>query len=279
MGKGDDMSERNDLVARIAQVTNIHPEKVCEVVQLALEELHRIMIVDEKGPTAAVMEACFSFGGEAAFHLIGLFASEHAYHGRDDDAGMWSEVAIRFIPGAYAEGCDRIAPWFNEKTAGRLRLDAEIKKRASSTSKNDERDPDCPMPQHFDTLEAWEQHLTSLRALADNTTLKSEMIEYAEDVIARKQQGKPFSPAAALAMGRAAILAGLKHGDPQLARAGQELLNKTNAELDSQKGQTASPSELPSSPNDEALSRPVRDWDEDVLNAALENWPEPKAKP
>lgn len=98
---------------------------MCEVVQRALEELHCISIVDEKGPTAAAMEACFSFGDKAAFHLIGLFASEHAYHGRRDNAGMWNEVAMRFIPSAYAEGCARISPWFAEKTAGRLRLDRD----------------------------------------------------------------------------------------------------------------------------------------------------------
>src|SRR5580765_2793649 len=130
LGKGDDMSERNDLATRIAQATGVRPEKVCEVVQLALEELHRITIVDEKGPTAAVMEACFSFGGAAAFHLIGLYASEHQYHGRDDDAGIWAEVGRRFIPTEYVEGCVRIAPWFAEKTADRLGLDADIRNRS-----------------------------------------------------------------------------------------------------------------------------------------------------
>ena len=30
---------------------------------------------------------------------------------------------------------------------------------------------------------------------------------------------------------------------------------------------------------DEALNNPIRDWDEDVLDAALKNWPEPKATP
>jgi hypothetical protein len=34
------------------------------------------------------MATCFSFGADAAFHLIGLFASEHHYHGRHDDAGV-----------------------------------------------------------------------------------------------------------------------------------------------------------------------------------------------
>jgi hypothetical protein len=121
--------EGNSLVIRIAQSTGLQPEKVAEVVQLALEEIHRIAIVDEKGPTAAVMEACFSFGEKAAFHLIGLYVSEHDYHGRGDDAGIWNEVAMRFIPTAYAEGCDRMAPWFSEKTPDRLLLDADKPRR------------------------------------------------------------------------------------------------------------------------------------------------------
>jgi hypothetical protein len=129
----DDMSEKNDLLTRIAQATGVQPKKVDEVVQLALQELHRITIVDEKGPTAAVMEACFSFGGEAAFHLIGLYVSEHDYHGRHDDAGIWNEVAMRFIPDEYRDGCKRIAPWFAEKTAARVDLDAAIQNRSKST--------------------------------------------------------------------------------------------------------------------------------------------------
>jgi hypothetical protein len=137
------MSDQNDLATRIAQATGIQPEKVCKVVQLALQDLHRITIVDEKGLTAAIMEACFSFGGEAAFHLIGLFATDHAYHGRNDDAGIWNEVAMRFIPSAYREGCARIAPWFAKKTPERLRLDADIRERSRSMSKHDEqRDTD-----------------------------------------------------------------------------------------------------------------------------------------
>jgi len=100
-------------------------------VQLALQELHRITIVDEKGPTAAAMEACFSFGSKAAFHLMGLFASEHDYHGRKDDAGVWSEIAMRFIPTAFQEGCGRIAPWFAEKTVARRELDAAIRAKTS----------------------------------------------------------------------------------------------------------------------------------------------------
>jgi hypothetical protein len=199
-GNGDDMSERNGLATRIAQATSVQPEKVCEVVRLALEELHRISIIDEKGPTAAVMESCFSFGGEAAFHLIGLFVSEHDYHGRNDDAGIWSEVAKRFIPSEYAEGCARIAPWFREKTADRLGLDAAIRNRSRSISKNDERDADCSMPQEslqvalidepspFDTLATWVQYLAMLRRMPDNAALRPEMISHAEHVIARKKR-------------------------------------------------------------------------------------------
>lgn len=109
----------DNLAMRIGLAAGVEPEKVAQVVQLALESLHRITVVDKKGPTAAVMEACFSFGGASAFHLIGLFASEHDYHGRSDDAGVWTEVAMRFIPDAYREGCERIAPWFAEKKAAR----------------------------------------------------------------------------------------------------------------------------------------------------------------
>lgn len=78
--------ERKGVALRIARTTGVQPDKVGEVLQLALEELHRIAIVDEKGPTAAAMETTFSFGAEAAFHLMGLFATEHDYHGRKDEA-------------------------------------------------------------------------------------------------------------------------------------------------------------------------------------------------
>jgi hypothetical protein len=36
---------------------------------------------------------------------------------------------MRFIPAAYREGCERIAPWFAEKTAARRELDAAIRDR------------------------------------------------------------------------------------------------------------------------------------------------------
>jgi hypothetical protein len=231
-GKGDDMSERNGLATRIAQATSVQPEKVCEVVRLALEELHRISIIDEKGPTAAVMESCFSFGGEAAFHLIGLFVSEHDYHGRNDDAGIWSEVAKRFIPSEYAEGCARIAPWFREKTADRLGLDADIRHSSTSMSKNDERNTGCSSPQDqpqltalidppspFATLETWEQHLDELRRMPENTAMRRQLIALAEKEIASKRRGTPVSPAAALATG--------------LAKAGQRLIDETDVALPS----------------------------------------------
>jgi hypothetical protein len=59
--------------------------------------IHRITIIDERGTTAAVMEACFSFGDKAAFHLIGLYVSEHDYHGRDDEAGVLAIEASYFV--------------------------------------------------------------------------------------------------------------------------------------------------------------------------------------
>ena len=117
-----------------------------------LEELHRISIVDEKGPTAAVMEACFSFGAEAAFHLIGIYASEHNYHGRDDDAGVWAEVAKRFIPTAYREGCDRVAPWFSEKTADRLELDFAIRHQRQQRPKLSKDQARLPTPSEMDEM-------------------------------------------------------------------------------------------------------------------------------
>ena len=67
----------NDLATRIAQDTGVNPEKVGDVIQHALEELHRMATVDQKDSTAAVMEACFSSGAKAAFHLIGLYATDH----------------------------------------------------------------------------------------------------------------------------------------------------------------------------------------------------------
>jgi hypothetical protein len=117
------MVAKMDLASRIGQTAGVEPEKVCEVVTLALEEFHRLTIVDEKGPTAAVMEACFAFGADAAFHLMGFLSSEHDYHGRIDEARVWNEVAMRFIPEAHRKGCERIAPWFSEKTPARVRLD------------------------------------------------------------------------------------------------------------------------------------------------------------
>jgi hypothetical protein len=122
-----DRHNHGDLASRIAKVTGVDAARVGQVIRLALEELHRISIVDELGPTAAVEETCFSFGPEVAFHLIGLYVSEHDYHGRDDDAGIWAEVAKRFFPTEYREGCARIARWFSEKTDDRLALDVGIR--------------------------------------------------------------------------------------------------------------------------------------------------------
>jgi hypothetical protein len=90
--------DKNLLVTRIAQETGLEPEKIAEVIRLCLAGLHRITIVDEKGSTAAVMETCFSFGADAAFHLIGLYVSEHQGHGRSDDARVWNEVAVKTRP-------------------------------------------------------------------------------------------------------------------------------------------------------------------------------------
>jgi hypothetical protein len=132
------MTDRRDKVepiTRMVQATGLEPEKICEVVYLYLAEMHRIMIVDEKGPTAAAMQTCFSFGADAAFHLFGLYASQDQYHGRDDDAGVWNEVAMRFIPQAHRQGCERVASWFSERTPARASLDDHLKNRARTSSK------------------------------------------------------------------------------------------------------------------------------------------------
>jgi hypothetical protein len=134
------MGDQPDLATQIGQATGVDPGRVQEIVQLALEELHRITIVHENGPKEAMLEACFCFGGEAAFHLVGLFAATHHYHGQDDDAGMWCDVVKCLIPNEYAEGCERIKPWFREKTLERLLQDADRRNRARSVREND--DPD-----------------------------------------------------------------------------------------------------------------------------------------
>jgi len=118
--------------SQIGQATGVDPGRVREIIQLALEELHRITIVHEYGPTAAMMEAAFGFGGEAAFHLVGIFAAVDEYKGREDDVFMWSEVAKRFIPDEYAEGVERMTPWLREKTVERLLQDAERRTHTSS---------------------------------------------------------------------------------------------------------------------------------------------------
>ena len=131
----DKRRDKVEPITRIVQATGLEPEKICEVVCLYLADMHRIMIVDEKGPTAAAMETCFSFGADAAFHLIGVYASNDHYHGRDDDAGAWNEVAMRFIPQAHREGCERISPWFSERTPARASLDKYLKKRARASKR------------------------------------------------------------------------------------------------------------------------------------------------
>ena len=131
----DKPRDKVEPITRIVQATGLEPAKICEVVYLYLAAMHRIMIVDEKGPTAAAMETCFSFGADAAFHLIGLYASNDHYHDRDDDAGEWNEVAMRFIPQAHREGCERISPWFSERTPARASLDKYLKKRARASKR------------------------------------------------------------------------------------------------------------------------------------------------
>jgi hypothetical protein len=101
----DKRRDKVEPITRIVQATGLEPEKICEVVYLYLADMHRIMIVDEKGPTAAAMETCFSFGADAAFHLIGLYASNDHYHGRDDDAGVWNEPQWSRC-GTCVETCD-----------------------------------------------------------------------------------------------------------------------------------------------------------------------------
>ena len=56
------MSEVDTPLARIDRGTGISPDRVGEVVQVALEELHRIAAIEEEGPSASVMAACFAFG-------------------------------------------------------------------------------------------------------------------------------------------------------------------------------------------------------------------------
>jgi hypothetical protein len=87
------MSE--NLAEKIAARTGVDPAKVVEVVQLALEELHRLTVVGDKGPTDAAMETCFS--GEAAFTLHRCLSDGEPHDGRVNEARTWSEVAIRFI--------------------------------------------------------------------------------------------------------------------------------------------------------------------------------------
>ena len=41
---------------------------------------------------------------------------------------------MRFIPAAYRDGCDRIAPWFSQKTLARLELEAAIQQHVRIAS-------------------------------------------------------------------------------------------------------------------------------------------------
>ena len=53
-------------------------------------------------------------------------------------------------------------------------------------------------------------------------------------------------------------------------KAGKALLDQANNSPEVQNH--------PSSPNDAGLLKPIRDWDDEVLDAALRNWPKPTAK-
>jgi hypothetical protein len=294
--------KHGNLAARIAQATGVEPGKVTEVVQLAFEELHRIAIVDEKGPTAAVIEACFSFGDEAAFHLMGLYASEHDYHDREDEAGIWSETAMRLIPSAYRERCDRIAPWFSERAAARLR--AAAGSLSSDPAPSEQRLVMIDEPNPYGSRETWERHLAGLKDLPENTMSRSEMIAHAEDMIERKRKEEgtalPTSPDsrpvsqnpsataaglrgtsgwAALVLGRAAKRIGLKYSDLGLVRAGMNLEQEANAALgsasSSPKASLGAPSPYPpagttsSSPPQAAPLEPILEWEEILLDHAL----------
>jgi hypothetical protein len=114
------------MIDDIAAEAGIERDKVCRIVELALAQLHRQTMVGASGPTDAVMDACFSFGADAAFHLIGLFACFQAYRGNFDDAADWDELGMRFIPDAYQKGVARIAPWRAERSPERVKYDEYI---------------------------------------------------------------------------------------------------------------------------------------------------------
>jgi hypothetical protein len=71
-------------------------------------------------------------------------------------------------------------------------------------------------------------------------------------------------------MGRAMMRLGRKYQNGRLVKAGKALLDQANNSPEVQNH--------PSSPNDAGLLKPIRDWDEEVLDAALGNWPKPTAK-
>jgi hypothetical protein len=170
---------------------------------------------------------------------------------------------MRFIPTAYAEGCDRIAPWFREKTPARLLLDADIREHSRSTSKRAEQQEinssipqmsrsyvmmDGPGP--FSMLATWQQHLKDVKALPDSALNKRDLIEWAErwiDIKRRKVVDKavedhqpnnqnshspqPKRPNAGMIFGRAAKRLGRDSGDAQLAKAGQDLIQRSYEKL------------------------------------------------
>jgi tellurite resistance protein len=276
--------ERNDLSTRIAQATGVDPEKVHEVVRLALEELHHITIVHEKGPTAAVMETCFSFGAEAAFHLIGLYISEHDYHGRDDDAGVWREVAMRFIPTACSEGSERIAPWFAEKTAARLKLDAAPRNRDSICDVEAHRLAEASISESRQVIDDEEvqfarehgEHLQNCRPDEYKRLVQSgELNSYLSSV---GQEAAEMYTTLLAQLNNDPSLRDLPfmerlsrlRSHPEIANeiVRHELVNPPPPSL-SADIPLGSPSESSTPP--EKL-KPIREWEEDVLDAALESF-------
>jgi len=111
------------LTDTITERTGVDSHHVNEIIEQALEELHRLCIVGDKGPTDAVMEACLSFGGKASFHFIGILAVDRAFTGDVDGAREWDEMAKRFIPEAYCDGVSRVSAWLKERTSTRIALD------------------------------------------------------------------------------------------------------------------------------------------------------------
>lgn len=112
-----------DLASQISGSTGVAVDMVRGIVTEALSHIHRLAMVGDKGATDAVLETRFSFGEDAAFHLIGFLATSASYKGDLDGARDWNEVAQRFIPDAYRKGVKRIEPWFDQRTPGRRIID------------------------------------------------------------------------------------------------------------------------------------------------------------